>query len=146
MQERDIRFRSGENELAGTIALPDLAGPFPVVLLIAGSGQVDRNENSKKYRLNAFFEISHYLAKKGIASLRYDKRGVGQSDGDYWATGFDDRVQDASAALQYLKGQQNLQSENIFVLGHSEGSFIAIRLAGSGADVAGITLLSGAAG
>lgn len=145
MREQDIRFRSGEIELAGTITLPDLGGPFPGVLLITGSGQVDRNENGKKYKINAFFDISGYLAEKGIASLRYDKRGVGQSDGDYWATGFYDRVQDASAALQYLKQQQNLQSESIFVLGHSEGSFIAIRLAGSGADVAGITLLSGAA-
>jgi alpha-beta hydrolase superfamily lysophospholipase len=132
-------------ELAGTIALPDSGGPFPGVLFIAGSGKTDRNENTKKYRLNAFYDISHYLAQRGIASLRYDKRGVGQSEGDYWATGFYDRVQDASAALQYVKQQKSFQSESIFVLGHSEGSFIAIRLAGSGAEVAGIILLSGAA-
>lgn len=145
MQEQEIRFRSGEIELAGTIALPGSGGPFPGVLFIAGSGQTDRNENTSKYRLNAFYDISHYLAQNGIASLRYDKRGVGQSEGDHWATGFHDHAQDALAALQYLKQQKNIQPENIFMLGHSEGAFIAIRLAGGGAEVAGVILLSGAA-
>lgn len=145
MEEQEIRFRSGETELAGTMALPVSGGPFPGVLLIAGSGQTDRNENTKKYRINALYDISHYLAQNGIGSLRYDKRGVGQSEGAYWATGFYDRVQDASAALEFLKAQKNVQSENIFILGHSEGSFIATRLAAGGAEVAGIILLSGAA-
>jgi alpha-beta hydrolase superfamily lysophospholipase len=145
MQEQDIRFRSSEIELAGTIALPDSQEPFPGVLFVAGSGQIDRNENSKKYKLNAFYDIFRYLAEHGIASLRYDKRGVGQSGGDYWQTGFHDRVRDASAALEYIRQQPNFQPEKIFVLGHSEGSLIAMRLAGSNADVAGIILLSGAA-
>ncbi len=145
MQEQEIRFRSGELELAGTIALPGPGGPFPGVLFITGSGQVDRNENLKKMRINAFYDISHYLAQNGIASLRYDKRGVGQSEGDHWKTGFYDHAQDALAALQYLKQQKDFQPENIFLLGHSEGAFIATRLAGSGAEVAGIILLAGGA-
>jgi alpha-beta hydrolase superfamily lysophospholipase len=145
MREQEIRFRSSEIELAGTIALPDSSGPFPGVLLVAGSGQVDRNENHKKLHLNAFYDISHYLAQNGIASLRYDKRGVGQSGGDYWATGFHDRVQDAMAALQYLKQEKNIQPENMFILGHSEGAFIATRLAGDGVEVAGVILLAGGA-
>jgi hypothetical protein len=115
------------------------------VLLIAGSGQIDRNENNKKFHLNAFYDISHFLAKNGIASLRYDKRGVGQSDGDYWETGFYDNTLDALAALQYLKQQKNIQSKYIFLLGHSEGAFVAIRLAGVGAEAAGIILIAGAA-
>ena len=141
MLERDIRFKSSEVELAGTIALPDSGGPFPGVLLIAGSGQVDRNENHKKLRLNAFYEISHYLAENGIASLRYDKRGVGQSGGDQWSTGFYDRVQDAQASLECLKQQKEIQPQNVFMLGHSEGALIAIRLAGAGVEVAGIILV-----
>jgi uncharacterized protein len=145
MQEQEIRFRSGEVELAGTMALPGSGGPFPGVLLITGSGQTDRNENTKKYRINVFYDISHHLAQNGIASLRYDKRGVGQSRGDHWATGFYDHAQDALAALQYLKQQKSIQPENIFILGHSEGAFIATRLAGGGTEVAGIILLSGAA-
>jgi alpha-beta hydrolase superfamily lysophospholipase len=145
MQEQEIRFKSGEIELAGTITLPDSNGPFPGVLFITGSGQVDRNENHKKMRINAFYEISHYLAENGIASLRYDKRGVGESQGDYWKTGFYDNSQDALAALQYLKQQKNIQNEYIFILGHSEGALQAMRLAGGGVEVAGIILLAGAA-
>jgi pimeloyl-ACP methyl ester carboxylesterase len=145
MKEQEIRFKSGGIEIAGTMALPDSDGPFPCVLLIAGSGQIDRNENNKKFHLNAFYDISHFLAKNGIASLRYDKRGVGQSDGDYWETGFYDNTLDALAALQYLKQQKNIQSKYIFLLGHSEGAFVAIRLAGVGAEAAGIILIAGAA-
>ena len=145
MQEHEIRFNSNEIELAGTLALPAGNGPFPGVLLITGSGQVDRNENHKKLHLNIFDDISHYLAENGIASLRYDKRGVGESQGDYWTTGFYDNAQDAKSALQYLKAQKNIQSENIFLLGHSEGAFLATRLGGGGIDVAGIILIAGGA-
>lgn len=145
MQEQEIRFMSGEMELAGTIALPGQDGPFPGVLFITGSGQVDRNENSKKMHLNAFYDISHYLGQNGIASLRYDKRGVGQSAGDYWATGFYDHVEDALAGLLYLKTRKDIQPENIFILGHSEGAFVATRMAASGDQTAGIILIAGAA-
>ena len=145
MQEHEIRFKSNEIELAGTLTLPGSSGPFPGVLFITGSGQVDRNENLKKLHLNIFDDISHYLAENDIASLRYDKRGVGESRGDYWTTGFYDNAQDATAALQYLKQQKNMQPENIFLLGHSEGAFLATRLGGGGIDVAGIVLLAGGA-
>ena len=92
-----------------------------------------------------FDDISHYLAENDIASLRYDKRGVGESRGGYWTTGFYDNAQDATAALQYLKQQKNIQPGNIFLLGHSEGAFLATRLSGEGIDVAGIILLAGGA-
>ncbi len=143
MQEREIRFRSGDVELAGTMAVPDAGGPFPCVLFITGSGQVDRNENHKKLRVNAFYDISHNLAQHGIASLRYDKRGVGHSGGNYWPTGFYDNVQDAGAALQCLKQQRDVQPQNVFIVGHSEGAFLAVKLASSGAKVSGIVLLAG---
>ena len=145
MQEHEIRFKSGEIDLAGTLALPSSNGPFPTVLFITGSGPIDRNENHKKLHLNIFDDISHYLAENGIASLRYDKRGTGDSQGDYWKTGFYDNSQDALAALQYLKLQNNIQKENIFILGHSEGALQAIRLTGGGTEVAGIILLAGGA-
>lgn len=145
MQEEEIKFKSNTIELAGTLTLPDTNGTFPAILLITGSGPVDRNENHKKMKINIFFEISHYLAQNGIASLRYDKRGVGKSEGDRWTAGFYDLVQDALAALQYLKQQKNIQPNKIFILGHSEGSMIATRLAGIGTEVAGIMLLSGTA-
>jgi len=145
MQEQEVRFKSGEIELAGTIALPDGEGPFPCVLLITGSGQVDRNENVKRMPINAFYDISHFLAENGVASLRYDKRGVGQSEGDHWKTGFYDHADDALAGLRFLKQQKGIQPQRVFLLGHSEGAMIAARLAGTGAEVAGIILIAGPA-
>ena len=82
MQEHEIRFKSNEIELAGTLVLPGYNGPFPAILFITGSGQIDQNENHEKFRLNAFDDISHYLAENGVASLRYDKRGIRQNDSD----------------------------------------------------------------
>jgi pimeloyl-ACP methyl ester carboxylesterase len=106
---------------------------------------VDRNENAKKLAIDAFREIAADLAGKGIASLRYDKRGVGKSQGDFWETGFYDNVADASAALSFFKTYEHIHPQQVFMLGHSEGAVIATRLAATGADVEGVILLSGTA-
>jgi pimeloyl-ACP methyl ester carboxylesterase len=143
--ERDVTFQSGSLTLAGTLLLPGSEGRYPGVLLLPGSGPLDRNENMKKMLINAMREIAGHLAGQGIATLRYDKRGVGASQGDYFETGFFDLVGDAAAALAFLKAQDLIWPERVFVLGHSEGSAIAMRLAGTDADVAGIVLLGGSA-
>lgn len=114
-------------------------------MLIPGSGQVDRNENAKKLAINALREIATDLANKGIATLRYDKRGVGASQGDFWTTGFYDNVSDASAALRFFKSYEQVRSDQVFLLGHSEGAVITARLGATGADVAGAILLAGTA-
>ncbi len=145
MIEREIGFESAGLRLKGTLALPSGEGPFPGVLLVSGSGQVDRDENHKSLRLNVFPEIARHLAEHGIATLRYDKRGVGASEGDFWTTGFYDNVSDASSALGFLQEQDVIFPGRAFVCGHSEGALIATRLAAEGADVAGIVLLSGTA-
>ncbi|MFQ5796961.1 MAG: alpha/beta hydrolase family protein [Candidatus Bipolaricaulia bacterium] len=83
MIEKEVTVNSGDVRLAGTLSLPSEEGSFPCVLMIHGSGPVDRDENVRqlklfKVKLNVFNTIAHYLAAKGIASLRYDKRGSGQ--------------------------------------------------------------------
>ena len=143
--EREITFPSGSLQLAGTLRLPDARLPCPAVLLIPGSGQVDRDENAPKARLNALYEIAVTLSEQGIASLRFDKRGVGASQGDYWETGFFDHVTDAGAALTFLQLQSEVRAEKVFLLGHSEGSLIVTRLAATNAPVAGVILLAGPA-
>jgi len=141
--EREIVFTSGSFRLAGTLTVPDTGGRFPAVLLVPGSGQVNRDENHKKLRLNVFHDLAEILANKGFASLRYDKRGVGASDGNYWETGFHDNVSDALTALDLLKKQDDIVSDKVFLLGHSEGAYISIGIAGSGFDIAGVILLAG---
>jgi hypothetical protein len=127
------------------VALPEGTGPWPAVLLIAGSGRVDRNENAKRFAIDALHQVALYLAGQGVATLRYDKRGVGQSEGDYYESGFFDQVFDASSALDYLKSREDIRADLVFLLGHSEGALIATRMAGTGADVAGAILLAGTA-
>jgi pimeloyl-ACP methyl ester carboxylesterase len=143
--EQDVTFQSGSLHLAGTLVLPDSEGRWPGVVLIPGSGPVDRNENVKRLPIDALREIAAYLARQGIATLRYDKRGVGASEGDYYDAGFFDNVSDASAALSYLKAHEHIRPELVFLLGHSEGALIATRLAGTRAGVAGVVLLAGSA-
>jgi len=143
--EQEIRFTSGKLHLAGTLSYPDHGGPFPVVLLIPGSGQVDRDENHKKLRANIFWEVTDYLVGRGIATLRYDKRGVGESEGNYWETGFFDNVSDALSALTFLKSHGQIQTNAVFLLGHSEGALISTRLAAEGTKAAGVILLAGTA-
>jgi len=143
--ERDVIFVSGSLHLAGTLLLPASDGQWPAVLLIPGSGQVDRNENATKLHINAFRDIAAHLSEQGIATLRYDKRGVGASEGNFWETGLFDNVTDAGAALGCLKSQREIRSDKVFLLGHSEGAITTTRLAAAGADVAGVILLAGPA-
>ncbi|HEY91143.1 MAG TPA: alpha/beta fold hydrolase [Dehalococcoidia bacterium] len=145
MMEQEVSFKSEGLSLSGTLAMPDSGGPFPAVLFIAGSGQVDRNENHKKYPINLFREFAGLLAGEGIASLRYDKRGVGASEGDFWSAGFSDNTTDARSALDYVRSRKEIKPGAVFLLGHSEGALIAVRLAGQDVDASGAVLLSGAA-
>ncbi len=145
MQEQEIGFASDGFRLGATLALPDGEGPFPGVVFVAGSGEVDRNENHEKMQMNAFNEFARHLAERGLASLRYDKRGVGASEGEFIKAGFHDNVADAASALEYLRGRTEIDAERTFVVGHSEGALIASRLAGEGIATAGVVLIAGTA-
>ncbi len=143
-RSRDVAFESGGLRLAGSYSEPARPGSFPALLMLAGSGQTDRDDNAPKLRIDALRQIAMFLALKGFASLRYDKRGVGDSEGDYWKTGFDDRLTDAAAGLAWLRSQGTVDPDRVFVLGHSEGALLAIRLAGAAVPLAGVVLLAGA--
>lgn len=93
-------------------------------------------------QLNVFNTFAHHLAKAGIASLRYDKRGCGRSGGDYYTAGHHDFVDDAIACFDTL-GQLDACIENrVFVLGHSEGTIIVPQVASRRSSVTGIILLN----
>jgi uncharacterized protein len=145
ISEEDIKFHSGATRLAGTLMLPDVQDEIPGVVLVPGSGQVDRDENAKKLPIDAFEQIAKHLADRGIATLRYDKRGVGASEGNFWKTGFYDNVADATAAIHYMKSHEYIRTHQVFVLGHSEGAVIASRLAAMDQELAGAILLAGTA-
>jgi pimeloyl-ACP methyl ester carboxylesterase len=140
--EEDVAFAGGADgiKLAGTLTLPKGAGPFPAALLIAGSGPQDRDESLANHR--PFLLIADALTRKGIAVLRYDKRGVGQSTGNPDTATTLDLAADAQAALAFLKSRKEIDGSKIGLIGHSEGAIIAPYLAGHAKDVKWVVLLA----
>lgn len=134
----------GEVKLGATLSFPEtMSEKVPAVLLIAGTGPGDRDGNiGKKFRLNLYKLIADELAKAGIASLRYDKRGAGESEGTLLKTGFWDLVEDAKRAVQVLKNHQKVDESKVLVLGHSEGTMIATAL-NQKTRLAGMILVAG---
>jgi pimeloyl-ACP methyl ester carboxylesterase len=145
MTDTTLTFASGDLTLAGTLTTPAGPGPFPAVLLIPGSGPVDRDSNHKRMPLDITRQLAHALRDAGVASLRYDKRGVGASGGRWRAAGFDENADDARAALATLTGRPEVDRSRVVVAGHSEGALLATVLAARSGDLAGVVLLSGSA-
>jgi len=141
MQEQDFVVDTASHRLAGTVCLPDKEGPFTFVLMVHGSGPLDRDENTGTHKLNVFNAFAHHLADAGIASLRYDKRGIGESSGDFFTASGTDLIEDALACLDAMGQRQDCDPDRIYVLGHSEGTTIAPSLSIQRPGVAGIILV-----
>ena len=111
-----------EGELPGTLTIPKGDGPFPVVVLIQGSGSSDRDESVAS--LKPFRDLAEGLAKKGIVVYRFDKRSYvygTQMMTDKEITLEDESIEDAVNAVQLLAEQEKIDPDRIFVLGHSLG-------------------------
>lgn len=128
-------------KLAGTLTLPQGAGPFPAVVLIAGSGPNTRNEPLVGHQV--FLVLSDYLTRHGIAVLRYDKRGTGASGGDYGKATTLDFAGDAEAAAAYLRGRKEIDPARVGLVGHSEGGLIAPMVAVKDPKIAFIVMMAG---
>jgi len=140
---RDVRFPNEDAgiHLAGTLTLPFGNGPFPAVALITGSGPQDRDETILGHR--PFWILADFLTRAGIAVLRYDDRGVGESEGDFAASTSLDFAGDAGAAVAFLKAQPELDAKRVGLVGHSEGGLIAPLVAAARGDLAFQVLLAG---
>lgn len=143
--EHPFEFMSGGIRLAATLAIPAANCPHPAALLLSGSGPLDRDSNTAEMRLDVSKAIAASLASHGIASLRYDKRGVGSSGGYFLSAGFDDETADARAALDALCSHPTIAANRVIAVGHSVGVTVAMRLAHSSRPPAGYVLLGGAA-
>lgn len=140
---RDVTFenKSANVTLAGTLTIPNSTGTFPVVLLIAGSGPNDRNDTVAGHKI--FLAIADFLTRHGIAVLRYDKRGIGKSTGNYSAATTKDFASDALAGVNYLMTLKQIDHKEIGLIGHSEGGEIAPIVADESPNVAFIVLMAG---
>jgi len=126
--------------LAGTLTLPAGPGPHPAVLCLPGSGKIDRESNARHVRMDLGRPLATALARQGIASLRYDRRGAGATPGDWHTVGFLDNRADAAAALRALRDHPEIQSRAVGVLGHSEGAVHAMWLAAHAQPAAAVLL------
>ncbi len=144
---KDMGFLSDSLRLAGTLTLPPPKGPkkFPAVLFLAGSGALDRNENSAAIHINFFPQLTDTLTPNGFVTLRFDKRGTGQSGGDFKTADVRAFLRDARAALRFLKQQPQVDSTRVAVLGHSEGAILGLMLASSGTRMDGLVMMAGTA-
>ncbi len=146
VMEEEIAFASDRLAIAGTLTLPaEGTPPFAAALFIGGSGSVDRDGNAPGLLTDSYLQLAHALAKAGIASLRYDKRGVGKSEGDLASASRSDLLNDVRAALAALRAQPEIDPDRIFLIGHSEGAYLAPIIASEDDTIRGIVLLAGAA-
>jgi len=141
--EKEVEYENKKAgiKLAGTLTMPGSGEPFPVVLLITGSGAQDRDESVFGHR--PFLVLADYLTRRGIAVLRVDDRGVGKSTGDFKKATSEDFAGDVLAGVEYLKSLKEFDSKQIGLIGHSEGGIIAPMVAAQSPDVAFIVLMAG---
>lgn len=142
---QEVVFETPNSDVApvGTLSYPKSGGPFPAVVLVAGSGVHDRDAGMSLHK--TLLVLADHLTRQGFAVLRYDKRGVGLTGGElHPGSTTDDYAADALAATQFLKMQPNISPDQIGIIGHSEGGIIAAMVAAqSPKDVRFIVMLGG---
>jgi dienelactone hydrolase len=127
-----VHFASGDITLAGTLVLPEGSQPHPAVVLLHGSGPQIRD-----------LFTARWFAAEGIAALAYDKRGVGESGGDFRKVPFMELCDDGLGAIKYLKSRKEIDARRIGVWGLSQGGWLGPLAASRSADVAFVIAVSG---
>lgn len=130
--EEPVHFSSGSITLAGTLLLPGGTGPHPGVFLFHGSGPQERE-----------LFTARWFAEQGFAALAYDKRGVGESTGDFRKGPFMDLCDDGLAALAYLKSRKEIDPKRMGVWGLSQGGWLGPLAASRSADISFVIAVSG---
>ena len=146
VEESIIVGEDTDFKLGGTITLPRYHQEnLPAVILVHGSGPVDRDESVMAYK--PFRDIAWGLAEQGIAVVRYDKRtfvyGEEMGQESDVITVYEETIQDAINAAELIKDDERINENNVFIIGHSLGGMLAPRIDEEGGDFAGIISLAG---
>jgi pimeloyl-ACP methyl ester carboxylesterase len=141
--EEEVSYRNEKDnvKISGTLTVPRGGGPYPVVLLITGSGSQDRNESIAGHR--PFLVLADHLTRNGIAVLRVDDRGIGGTDLGSLSATSENFAEDVLAGVAFLKQRKEIDPKMIGLIGHSEGGMIAPIIAARSRDVAFIVMLAG---
>ena len=130
----DIAFRNGDILLSGRLTQPVTASPYPATVMIHGSGPVPRQE---------FQPLAEFFASIGIAVLTYDKRGVGDSTGQWQSASYQALAEDALAGVRYLQSRADINATEIGMWGISQGGWLVLLAASLSKDVKFIIPVSG---
>lgn len=118
----------GENKIGATVSYSDKIKKRPLVLLIMGTGKLDRDGNGFGFKSNLYKDFSDMFVKMGYTCIRYDKRGTHQSTGNFKTAGLSDLVNDSAKVIEYAKNLPCVDENRIIACGHSEGAMIATLL------------------
>ncbi len=145
-RQEEVSITNGDITLAGTLTLPEGDAPYPAIVLVTGSGAQDRDESlAPVASIKPFRLIADALTRAGIAVLRYDDRGTGKSTGDFASATTADFAADAAAAIDYLLTRDDINPDQVGLLGHSEGGDVAAMLGASNPNLAFIISMAGPA-
>lgn len=155
-EHQDLRFRAGDASLAGTLTLPDADGRVPWVVMIPSwlprdrEGGWDRDGHAAWFAEvdpgpGLFARLADALAEHGVASLRYDPRGCGASDGAWERTALFTRIDDARDAIGAMRSRPELDLRRTALLGHGEGAGVALSVAIGDPAVAAVGLVGASA-
>jgi dipeptidyl aminopeptidase/acylaminoacyl peptidase len=136
LKYEEIQFKNGDLDLAGMLFIPEGEGPFPVAVIIHGSGTSRRN--SKWY-----LSVTRHLQDNGIAVLLPDKRGSEKSEGNWRGADFEDLAGDTLAAVEYVRNKELFTHSGIGLVGMSQGGWIAPIVAAKDKDIAFVVSMSG---
>lgn len=143
MLEKELYIPVGDSQMQISATLTYENSLETLVIIIPGTGKVDRDGNVKEMRANLYKELSDKLSLNGFATLRYDKLGVGKSTGDYYSVGLWDLLESIKSIITYFRCSKDYKFKRIVLLGHSEGTILATLLVGK-IHVDGLILIAGA--
>jgi dipeptidyl aminopeptidase/acylaminoacyl peptidase len=132
---REIEFGNGDLHLAGMLFVPEGEGPYPVAVIIHGSGTSSRN--------NAWYlSVTRHLQDNGVAVLLPDKRGSEKSEGNWVGANFNDLASDTMAAVEFIRGAESVPCSSIGLVGMSQGGWIAPIVASEDRDIGFVVSMS----
>jgi len=132
IREEPVHFLNSDIKLAGTLVLPATSAPYPAVVLFHGSGYAERN-----------LWMARWFAQHGIAALAYDKRGTGESSGDFNAVAFMKLADDGLAGVDFLRAREDIDQHRIGVWGLSQGGWLGPLAASRSSNIAFVISVSG---
>lgn len=142
VSESDVSFSNEGQNIIGTLAMPDGEGPFPVALLLHGFTGTRHELPVVGTEDTMFSRAARWLGERGVASLRIDFRGSGESEGAWADTTFSGQIADTIAALDYLEMLDGVDSANMSILGLSQGGLVGAATAGRDMRVSNLVLWS----